>query len=253
MKHLQTKINMDGTICLDYYDSNLYSVDTAETVRNSVAYIERVTGREVRRYPFSVAECDQCGIELVTNRDFGDIIKCQNCGKEFLQVPKMNNTTLALLKNVHKALGYQLHDAVGLTVYMLIIIEKDVDKSILKLVLNKFGFRGEQCSGDLYEKLLHESMNMGWITSESEVAFCSTNLDDKDCLFEGTIPRVEACARLFTRLSSNSIKTISIHVPSTKNGNGNETTRRQFLEQRIAELVKEEKMSEAIKLMDELP
>ena len=252
MKHLQTKLNIDGTVCIDYYDNDLYSANTADTIKKSVTYIKNLMGREIRRYPFSVTKCKNCGIAVITNRDYLDEIKCQNCGKTFLQIPVRNEINQALLRKVHSELCYHLKEAVGLSVYMLIILGKDVTQSILEPVLKNFGFHGEHCTGNIYELLLREGRDRGWITAESKVAFCSTQLGENDCLFDETIPRVEACARVFTRLSENRIRTISTHVKSREEKKSSEYMEREQIRRRIERLTAEGRLEKAMQLMSTL-
>lgn len=246
MNHVQTKINTDGTICIDYYNSELYLSDIANTIKNIIEYIES-TNNEVRRFPFYVANCENCSISILTNRDYLDEIKCQQCGHVFCSFPNSNSMNQILQKKVNDMLGYKLYKCDGYNAYMLAFIPEGVDHSNLGEIMKGFGFCAEHCDGVIYENLLEIGQMKGWLTKGCKVGFGKMELGENDFIFDDRIPRVESCARFITKYSYDQIKTVSIHVPVEIK----EKTKTNIKDQ-IEKLVAEGKMDEAMKLMEEL-
>lgn len=69
MQHVQLKVNLDETVCFDYYEENLYSAEVVNTIKTLVANIEHQVKRKVRRSPFIITKCESCGHLVITNRD----------------------------------------------------------------------------------------------------------------------------------------------------------------------------------------
>ena len=252
MNHVQTRMNTDGTICLDYYNDELYTSDTADTIRKTTDYIESKVRRKIRRFPFYVTTCEHCRHRIVTNRDYLDEIKCQNCGKEFRALPSTNDTDLVLAKGINDAMSYELKPCTGYVVYMLSFIPEKADPSILNPITQMFGFRAEHCEGEIYDALLQVGVRHGWVTRNCKVGFSKTVLDERDHLFDGTIPRIESCARFITKYSSNQIKTVSMHVnPGEMNVDSGKKNSAQ-IKQQIEDLIAQGKYEEALKLMENL-
>lgn len=266
MKHMQFKYNLDGTICLDYYEDELYTNDVVNTLRDIIGFFKS-NNIDVRRYPFPVTKCKKCGHTLLTNRDYLDEIKCQNCGETFDCVPVINDMNKALLNEIHGTLGYKLQGCEGFIVYMLAFVPKGADISLLDEIMKAFGFCPERCKGRVYERLLSIARVQGWITEDCKVTFYRMVLDNNDVLFENTIPRVESCARAIKKYVDNSINSISIHlipgemgIEDANNADDSDNQERTVdtvrskpeKRKQIEQLMIDGKIDEALKLLDEL-
>lgn len=252
MKHFQTRLNADGTICVDYYNEELYTFETAQTIKKTAEYIEKLTGKQIRRFPFSVTHCDSCGHPIVTNRDYLDMIRCRNCGESFQYLPQTSETNQALLKSINDAMGYRLQNCNAYRAYILVFIPEQVDVSNLSRIMRRFGFTAAHCGGEIYEMLLNIGADQGWLSPDCRVAFSKTVLDERDCILDDKIPRVEACARFLTNYISEQINTVSIHLrPEIENdapiGKG-----QSGIKMEIEQLTAEGKIEEALKLLEQL-
>lgn len=251
MRRIQMRVNIDGTICLDYYEEELYSSDIPATLVKYVKYLDS-KGHKIRRFPFYITKCNKCGQTILTNRDYFDELKCQNCGNTNLCAPVRNNMNRALLKSVHDALGFNLKECDGFVVYMLSFIQKGTDTSLLNDILPAFGFKAEHCEGHIYNRLLEAGSGNGWLREGTKVGFSKTLLDKDDAIMDGTIPRVEACARLLSKLK---VDTISIHLSPDEDAEYSAAGKKQEkIDKRalIERLIAEGKFDEALRLVDEL-
>lgn len=254
MRHVQLKMNLDDTVCFDYYEENIYSAEVINTIQTLIGNIERQTKRQVRRSPFIITKCENCGHLVITNRDVLEIVSCQNCKEDFVVNSISENTKMndVLLTEIHTSLGYQFQKCNDYTVYMLAFIPQTVDPSIVNTIMRRYGFVATHCEGNLYESMLNLGQYNGWITPNCKVGFGKTILDERDCLFNGLIPRVEACARFLQKYTDNQVKTISTHE-APKRTTDNSSIRDQLnLRKQIEKLVAEGKLEEAASLMDEI-
>ena len=254
MNHLQTRINMDGTLCLDYYDTELYSSDTVKTISNAAKYLEKHSIATIRRFPFYVTECIHCKHPIITNRDYYDEIVCQNCGMLFKTKRSNDDIDKILLNNIHKALGYNIQECIGHIAYLLIIAPEFIDSSKLQIIhniLTKFGFSAELCEGNIFQTLLQCGKDRGWIGNNNIIYLEKIILDDNDCILDNTVPRVEACSRFIRKQAQNQIKTISTHIPPKISYESRAKTKEEMIRNQINKLVSEGKMTEALKYVDE--
>lgn len=254
MQHVQLKVNLDETVCFDYYEENLYSAEVVNTIKTLVANIEHQVKRKVRRSPFIITKCESCGHLVITNRDILEVVKCQNCKKDFVvySISEEDKMSDALLDEIHDTLGYKLEKRNEYIVYMLAFIPQTVDPSLISKIMRRYGFSATHCEGELYEKMLSYGQYNGWLTPNCKVGFGKTVLDDRDCLFDGVIPRVEACARFIQKYTENEVKTISAHVAPKKDLDKPSRFHQFDIRERIEKLVAEGKMEEAAALMDEI-
>ncbi len=252
MRHLQMKVNLDETFCLDYYEEEFYSADVAATLNKYVLYFKSI-GKEIRKFPFYVTKCNHCGQIILTNRDYLDALKCQNCGKVLSCVPIDNNMNKVLLKEVHDTLGFNLQTGEGYVAYLLAFIPEEADISLLNHILKNYGFSAEHCDGNIYNLLLYLGKEKNWLTEETKVGFCKMNLNEKDVIFDGIIPRVEACARAITKCFENKVKTASIHLkPSLLNDDKSSIRYKAEKRELIERLVNDGNLEEALKQIDDL-
>lgn len=252
MKHLQTRLNTDGTICLDYYDEELYTAETAETIKKCADYIEQQTRKRIRRFPFSVTHCDSCAHPIVTNRDYLDEIMCRNCGKSFRYLPQRNETNQVLLKSINDAMGYRLQDCKAYRAYMLAFIPTQADASDLDQIMKLFGFEATHCEGEIYEFLLNTGTNHGWLLPDCKVVFSKTELDEWDYIFEHKIPRVEACVRFIAKYFPDEIKTVSIHLRPEIENDAHVKKNQSDIKKQIERLTAAGRIEEALKYLEKL-
>lgn len=254
MQHVQLKVNLDDTICFDYYVEHLYSAEVPNSVKTLVSNIEHQVKRKVRRSPFIITKCENCGHIVITNRDVLEIVTCQNCEDDFAvySISEEDKMSVLLLDEIHNVLGYKLVKCNEYIVYMLAFIPETVDPLLISKILRRYGFEATHCEGELYEKMLAYGRYNGWITPNCRVGFGKTMLDDRDCLFDNVIPRVEACARFIQKSTDNAVKTISTHVTPKKALHAFPQKIQSDIRERIDMLIAEGKMDEAVALMDEL-
>ena len=103
----------------DYMDENYVNI-FLEAITSVKRRLEMGVGHaESRPTPFYFTRCSNCGFYILTNRDEGYDINCQNCSYHdktcAINAPELNT----LLDEIHKALGKSL---VNLKGYMLILL-----------------------------------------------------------------------------------------------------------------------------------
>jgi hypothetical protein len=114
------------------------------------------------------------------------------------------------------------------------------------------GFQAARGEGEIYELLLKAGAARKWTSPGCTVGFSKTVLDERDCIFDDKIPRVEACARFITNYYSNQIKTASIHIRAGIEDDASASKAQMEIKKQIEQLTAEGRIEEALKLLEQV-
>ena len=245
MNHIQTKLNLDTTICVDYYSDSLLTNETIAEMKRISEYIQENLARHLRDNPFSMTRCVHCGHLILTNRDYLDTIKCQNCNHEFPMLPIHGNAIDGFINKLHAHFDYEIRGCEHMLAYMLCVLPNNQEADLLFKILEAYGFRPSE-KNNLYARLLHVAKIQNWVTENSVFVYAVTELTSQDCIFKGHIPRVEACSRMIRHVFK-SASTVSADVSADSTPTQSYTIREQ-----IEQLIAENRLEEATKLLEQL-
>lgn len=207
MQYFEYHLNNDGTFCVDFFTNQALDLGTLIEIVKNIREKEKLTERELRAFPFRVIKCDNCGQQIITNRDRTDYLDCKICGKETSSDKGLREYT-EFTKTLDRTCGFIIQeDETDMRGNMLLLIEPPY-KNILEDLLTTlecYGFKIVSPKKPIFELLYNQisKYEPQLLEIDSEILCAQTELTNFDTGYNYTIPRIEECNRFILNTFKN--------------------------------------------------
>lgn len=122
--HTQMRLYIDSTFSVDFYEefSDAHYIEKMlEGISSVKRMVEIKLGQgELRSTPFYFIRCENCGFYILTNRDQGYKLDCQNCQHRNYTCAVDEPELKGLLEEIHRSLGKSFVNLKGQTIIFVL-------------------------------------------------------------------------------------------------------------------------------------